>query len=127
MAYDERAAEFLSKGAPHPAVAPGNRGPTLRELKSVDCAGVTFDVRNSAEGDAVLETFSGMRGETYEAELRVVYALAQIRGYKWIHPDSGAPSIIVDLQFAFARAVRVWKEANHREDGWAWLYRELYG
>jgi hypothetical protein len=126
LPYDERATAFLTKeGLPHPAIAPGNRAPTVRELKLVDRAGVTFDVWDDDE-NAVLETLR-MRGESYETELRVVYALAQICGQQWIYPDSGAPSIVVDPRIDFARSLRVWKEANERDDGWEWLFRELYG
>jgi hypothetical protein len=132
MPYDERATAFLTKeGLPHPVIAPGNRSPTVRELISLDRAtdafraGVVFDVWESDE-DAVVKTLR-MRGETYDAQLRVIYALAEICGQQWIYPDSGAPSIIVDPRIDFARALCVWKEANHRDDGWEWLYRELYG
>jgi hypothetical protein len=126
LPYDERATEFLTKERlPHPAITPGNRAPTVRELLALDRTGVTFDVSNDDEA-AVLETLR-MRGESYDAELRVVYALAQVCGQQWIYPDSGAPSIVVDPRIDFARALHVWKAANERDDGWAWLYRELYG
>jgi hypothetical protein len=121
--YDERATEFLAReGLPHPTLARGNRAPTPRELIALGRPGVLFDVPDGAVIEAVR-----VRAESYEAELRVVYALAASCGQQWIYPDSGAPSIVVDPRIDFERALRVWTEANARDGGWEWLYRALYG
>jgi len=123
--YDTRATTFLAKeGLPHPHAIEGNRSPTVRELKSVDATGVWWDVRET--GDDEIVDHLRMRGHTLEAELRAVYAIAAICGQQWVYPDSGAPSLVVDPAIDFRRTLDVWAEANQREDGWEWLYRELY-
>jgi hypothetical protein len=124
--YDERATEHLSsQGLPHPPPRPGNRAPTLRELRSLGCPDVVFDVWVD-DDDAVLVDLR-MRARTYEAELRAAYAIAAICGQQWIYPASGAPSIVVDVRIDLERALRVWTEAQDRSDGVEWLHRELYG
>ena len=127
LPYDTRATTFLAnEGLPHPVVRAGNRAPTMRELRSIGVNhDVTWDVMER-DDDAVLDHLR-MRAATYEAELRAVYAIAEICGQQWVYPDSGAPSIVVDPQIEFARALAVWTAAQDREDGWEWLYRELYG
>jgi hypothetical protein len=127
MPYDTRATVCLAEeGLPHPRASEGNRAPTLRELKSVDATGVTWDVFGVSDDDIIVDHLR-MRCQSREAELRAVYAIARICGQQWVYPDSGAPSIVVDPSIDFHRALDVWTKADEREDGWEWLYRELYG
>ena len=125
--YDTRAMTWLAKeGLPHPRASEGNRAPTLRELKLIDSTGVSWNLEPLGEegDDAVLEHLR-MRGNLQD-ELRAVYALARLCGQQWLYPDTGAPSIVVDPAIDFDRALDVWTKANERDDGWEWLFRELY-
>lgn len=152
LAYDERFAQSLAdEGVTHPPVRPGNRMPTLEEIRGAIAQQPTwvedgrwlpgqlwvreeYDAPNSyrliIESDSVgwanpaYESFH-MRGDL-AWELTLVHTLCRLCGQLYVFFDSGDPPIILDSASDVPQILAVWREVNGGEDSWERFCERVY-